>query len=306
MVSRMVRPETADLLSSVRTSADASSVARDFIVDQLAFLLGANEMANDLVVTQWHEAGGKQCGKEMQRVALDTALGLRPVGIRDVVCTDLFDRGRIFSCDPSYLVNHPRKTLGAGVSTAILDEASGVFKVMSYKRLGAQPDHVWTMTRTPVRDWYRVTYRAIDVMSGLAPTTTSYVGLADNGEEVPYRIRRWNERVEEERGMTVMVCSLIEDAHRVDAVRLIVSEGDVSLCIPVKYGAHLDALALRDAPMTSRGRRKAVLHRVREHLRATLSEDAKVRAHTRGVTEVTFDGMRIAIEPNTAPGAPHA
>jgi hypothetical protein len=301
---RAARPETTALLGDVRTAADAAKMAESRIVDQLAYLLGFGDESAPLVSVNWHATGGKGSCHEMQRVAMDTALGLNPVPVRRVVCMDLYDRNRLFSCELSDLLAKPSQILGRGVSVAMMDEWSDVFKVMSYKRLPRQPEQVWTMTRTTIRDWYLLTYRAIDPASGNAKTVTRWEGFADTGESVPYRVRRWNERIENDPGQTVCVCSVIEDAYRNGAVRLTVEEGPISVTMPVAHGAHLDALSLREAPMGARDRRRAVLHKVREHLRVTSMERTEVKAHTRGVSEVVFGGMRIAIEVNTPEATP--
>jgi hypothetical protein len=63
-------------------------------------------------------------------------------------------------------------------------------------------------------------------------------------------------------------------------------------------GKGIKALAsLRDAPLTDTGRRRPLLHWVKEHLRRTPGDNevTTVREHLRGISTFALDTMKITI-----------
>lgn len=92
----------------------------------------------------------------------------------------------------------------------------------------------------------------------------------------------------------IVACSLIEDAQRPNAMLASVRDG-VELTFPVAEDAYLEAFALRDAPTTAQGRRRALLHWVAKHMRTTRRGRGEVKRHMRGVAEFDIGGYRVKL-----------
>jgi hypothetical protein len=105
----------------------------------------------------------------------------------------------------------------------------------------------------------------------------------------------------EERNMTlldknkmVIHASIVEYARSHWRVRI---EEGAALWIATD-GKGIKALAsLRDAPLTDTGRRRPLLHWVKEHLRRTPGDNevTTVREHLRGISTFALDTMKITI-----------
>ena len=64
------------------------------------------------------------------------------------------------------------------------------------------------------------------------------------------------------------------------------------------YRAMQHLRSLRDAPLTNAGKRKAILHWVTKHTRATRQERVNVSEHWRGTRTLSIDGLRVTLAPN--------
>ena len=92
----------------------------------------------------------------------------------------------------------------------------------------------------------------------------------------------------------IVTCSMVEDAQRPNAMLASVRDG-VELTFPVGEDAYLEAFALRDAPTTALGRRRALLHWVAKHVRTTRRGRGEVKRHMRGVAEFDIGGYRVRL-----------
>ena len=94
--------------------------------------------------------------------------------------------------------------------------------------------------------------------------------------------------------LAIATCSMVEDSRRPNVMLASVRDG-VELIFPVAEDAYLEAFALRDAPVTPQGRRRALLHWVAKHMRITRRGYTKVRRHMRGVTEFEIGGYWVKL-----------
>jgi hypothetical protein len=96
-----------------------------------------------------------------------------------------------------------------------------------------------------------------------------------------------------------MMCSIIEDAHRKNAV-LARAKESVEIIFPIGADAYKDFFLLRDGPReTPTGKRNPILHWVKKHIRHVSETKAiEVKNHCRGINEVVINGMSLSIEFN--------
>jgi hypothetical protein len=138
---------------------------------------------------------------------------------------------------------------------------------------------------------YELHLRRID---GLRTYNKDLVALNSKGQFIPIQCMGQPNSATSNK-TACLVASVIEDALRPNAFLATLSDA-MTLRFPVGAGAHLDFFKLREAPMTPTGRRRAILHWVRSHRRA--SDDALIKQHTRGVQEIVMDGLRVRLEAN--------
>lgn len=125
------------------------------------------------------------------------------------------------------------------------------------------------------------------------------VAFNGKGGPLPIKLRGVGRADTSANSINAILCaSIIEDAMRPNAFLASVSDA-VTLKFPVAAGAHKDFFSLRDAPLDKAGRRKAILHWVRQHSRTTKNEQmTSVVRHTRGVKELIVDGLTVRLEAN--------
>jgi hypothetical protein len=94
------------------------------------------------------------------------------------------------------------------------------------------------------------------------------------------------------------MCSLKEDAHRTNTMLASFTE-HVQIKMPVAIDNYKEIFIGRKAPLTQKGRKKAIIHWVAAHMRDTKNRKCcEVKRHIRGIQEFEIDGMKIKITPN--------
>lgn len=207
--------------------------------------------------------------------------------------TQLGDNDRLYTRDSGLLMNSVQDVIGRKSEFAIMTDDR--VKWTCFKRIKKAPRGVWVSS--PGATLYECHYREI-FANGLSTYFKRVVGVSSRGKPVACIVQgSHGEGAKHESGMLIMGASIIEDAHRSGAFLATVSE-DASIRFPVPIGEHRDVFALRDAPLTKAGRRKAILHWVSGHMRKTARGESKVKTHLRGVREFTADGLTVRLEPN--------
>lgn len=198
---------------------------------------------------------------------------------------------RILGTVPELLMAHPAEILGDQMEHAVFDVASQSFKWFGYRRLRKAPKGVTYVGKAAF--WYETHFRLVT-----AQGQTGYLKRAlpidSKGNALPAFFQK--APLQNKGGETFALCcaaSAKEDIHRQGSMLVDVRDA-VELRFSTYMGEHKSLFALRDAPLTPTGRRKAIVHWVSEHLRGG---GTKVQAHTRGAREISMDGISIRLTP---------
>jgi hypothetical protein len=198
---------------------------------------------------------------------------------------------RLFTDHNELLLNTPQDILGNQAETALLGD--GILKWSGYRKLNKRPKNIWvSCANASLYEWH---YREI-FMDGSEsygtrvvafdkkgyPKTALVVGSSGNGAN--------NDSV-----LAIMNASIIEDIYRPNALKATVKE-DRSIIFSVPLGEHKELFALREAPLTPSGRKKAILHWVKNHNRKVDEININVQQHWRGTREIQIDGFNIKLE----------
>lgn len=204
---------------------------------------------------------------------------------------------RLFSANPALLLNTVQDLLGSKCEVALMGD--DYVKWLGLRKLNKAPRGCWASVLRP--SWYELHFMLIRA-DGSASYDRDIVALKADGN--PARVLFHNSQVvgrvtDDSSALSVVAAaSLIEDAHRPGALLATVSDG-TSLKVPVPSGEHRELFALRDAPLTRAGKRKAILHWVSKHTRAKRLERVTVAEHWRGARTLEIDGLRVTLEPNS-------
>lgn len=199
---------------------------------------------------------------------------------------------RLYTPSPEYLVRPAFETLDDGAEIVTFNAETGTLKWEGFRRRRTLPKGVMT-TGTRPHAIYEHHFRMI---GGETPDFYLKDLMAFNSKGNECRLlfaNAHNDRNSLVFEAAVVAASMIEDAHRKDAFLASVHDG-MTVRFPVGIGAHKDFFADRDAPMTPSGRRRAILHWVKKHQRRNAA--APTEAFTRGVKEITMDGIRVTLE----------
>lgn len=198
---------------------------------------------------------------------------------------------RVLGTVPELLMAHPAEILGDQMEHAVFDAASQSFKWFGYRKLHKAPKGVTHVGKAAF--WYETHFRLVT-----AHGQTGYLKRAlpidSKGNALPAFFQK--APLQNKGGETFALCcaaSVKEDTHRRGSMLVDVKDA-VELRFATYIGEHKSLFALRDAPLTPAGRRKAIVHWVSEHLR---KEGTKVQAHTRGVREISMDGINLRLTP---------
>lgn len=274
-------------------TAASNTVGADRMETLLAYLLFGEGTAVLSTLDPGHRIGRDGVSKEL--IDAGSCLRFNPMLPRRSYTFDATDRERIFTDDPVLLLNTPQDLLGRSAEIAFVT-SGGVAKWTGLRRLNKAPRGVWCAK--PRATFYEFHYREISP-DGAATYSHRVAALSASGDPVPVVIVGSNGGPgPSESRQAVMAASVIEDAHRTNALTATVRSDRSAIVLPVALGDHADLFALRNAPLTQAGRRKAILHWVRRHLRHTTGATTSVKPHWRGIRELTLDGLSVQLQTN--------
>jgi hypothetical protein len=201
---------------------------------------------------------------------------------------------RIFTTDAGLLLAPVQDILGKEAEIAFI--ADDRVKWTGFRKINKPPRGVWVAS--PGASIYELHYREI-FENGSSTYFKRVAAVSKRGQSVPCLVEgSTGAGAGEEGRQAILAASIIEDAHRIDVLTATISDS-TAVVVPVPIGDHKELFALRDAPMTPAGRRRAILHWVAEHSRRKKTgEPFQVKRHTRGVRELTIDGLTVRLEPN--------
>jgi hypothetical protein len=214
---------------------------------------------------------------------------------------DLLDDGRLFTTDHRMLINHPSDIIGDGAETIMFDYNGNVVKWMKIEPCKKPSRGFVTIGKAD--KWYAVHFRAGNPKQGWSDYIKGYSAINKDGKQIPVKWMQENRYDcydrKRESDQIILVCSIIEDAHRAGAFLVSAKLGS-EIRFPVRYDDYIDFFKLREAPRnTPTGKRNPILHWVASHIRKTQKgKEAHVKKHMRGVSEVEIDGITARITPN--------
>lgn len=211
---------------------------------------------------------------------------------------------RIYSPNPGCLLETVQDLLGSKCEVAWIGD--DYVKWLGFRKLRKAPRGCWASLMRPT--WYEVHYMLIH-SDGTATYDRDVIALKADGNPAKVMFQGFGHRgghVNEAGAISaILAASLIEDAHRPGVLMATISDG-TSVLVPVPTGEHRELFALRDAPLTNAGKRKAILHWVTKHTRATRKERVNVSEHWRGTRTLSIAGLSVTLAPNAEVNARRA
>lgn len=205
---------------------------------------------------------------------------------------------RIYSRSPACLLQTVQDLLGDECETALMGDDFA--KWIGIRKLRKAPRGCWASVMRPT--WYEYHFMLMRT-DGTATYDRDVIALKADGNPATVRFEGFGRRgghVNETSAIcAITAASVIEDAHRPGALLATISDG-TSVLVPVPIGEHRELFALRDAPLTNAGKRKAILHWVTKHTRATREERVSVSEHWRGARTLSIGGLRVTLSPSAA------
>lgn len=201
---------------------------------------------------------------------------------------------RIFTSNAGVLLNTVQDIIGDKAEYAVL--CPDRVRWVGYRKITQRvPRNVWIAS--PRASLYEAHSRDI-LSTGEEIYTRRVAAISKTGEPVPVVIIGSRGDGATQDGTSIVIAaSIIEDAHHINALTATITE-KTSIVLPVSIGEHKDLFALRDAPLTKTGRRKAILHWVLQHARAGSYTRHTVSAHWRGIRELAIDGLKVSLATN--------
>ena len=200
------------------------------------------------------------------------------------------DGERIYATTHELLMCHPAEIIGNGFEVMSIHKDYSLWTMLEpVKRL---PRGLAAVGR--VHYWAAIFMRCINE-NGMQTYHSSMVPFSKSGQPLAATWRgAWVSKPTNLGRDAIGACSMVEDAQRPNAMLASVSDG-VELTFPVEENAYLEAFALRDAPTTAQGKRRALLHWVAKHIRRTKHGNTEVRRHMRGVHEFNLGGYGVRL-----------
>ncbi len=236
------------------------------------------------------------------RDAGNSLLKFSPMKPERIYTVDVVDSDRIYALDGGLLAAPMQDILAERAEIAVLKP--DCVEWIGYRKLSRTPRGVY-IAGTGRPSLYEVHGRII-TSTGQEEYYQRVAAISAKGTPLPVCfVGSKGTASRNDSEVAVLAASIIEDAHRPNAILATVAEY-AKLCFPVPFGAHIELFSLRDAPLTPSGRRKAILHWVSRHVRRKKAVVAPVSAHWRGVKELVMDGFKITLdathtEPTPAP-----
>ena len=235
-------------------------------------------------------------GKNVAAAEAGSALLRFDAEMPHLAYTAQLNSGRIFTTDARMLLSSPMDLLGEHQEVAMLSDEG--CKWLSFRRLKKAPKNAWVACAGA--SIYAAHYRLI-LPTGKVIYRQSVAALDRSGNAVAVVLHgnsiAQKTRALETSTMAILAASLVEDAHRPNTLLATVTDG-TAIRLPVPVGEHRELFALREAPLTRAGKRKAIVHWVADHARRTLQSETNVSAHWRGARELVIEGMRVSLAPN--------
>jgi hypothetical protein len=264
-------------------------------VDLLASMMFADE-----VDSSWIEAGGMRkssTGAVYEEIDAGSRLLFDAMKPTFAYTFDMIDNGRLISTSPEYLLYHPSDVIGRSAEVVMLTHDR--LKWSGFRRMQKAPRGVWVSS--PGASLYEFHYREV-FPDGRNTYRRRVAAIGKSGKPVQTAIVGSQGAPAAdgfiEGTMLIMAASVIEDSYRAGAIRCEITDGN-TIIAPIPLGAQKPLFALRDGPMTGRGRRRAILHHVIGHARTSVNGNAHgVRDHFRGVVEFVIDGLRVKLTAN--------
>lgn len=275
------------------------------LIDKTETLI-AHLLCADARVEDSADMGGRRVldsGMEFAEQDVSTLIKFEPMypnrsyTFQSLDCNPGEDDSRLFTDDANLLIAPVQDTLGKESEVALL--CRDRVKWTGFRKIRKAPRGVWVSA--PGASLYEFHYREI-FANGVSSYFKRVAAISKSGKPVICLVEGSSGSNSKIEGyQAVIAASLIEDAHRVDALTASITDA-TTIILPVPIGDHKELFALRDAPMTPAGRRRAILHWVSMHTRRTQNNNfTTVKEHTRGVREFAIDGFRVRLEPNVFP-----
>ena len=202
------------------------------------------------------------------------------------------DTDRLYTDDSALLRNSTQDVIGKSAEIAIVGD--GTISWLGFRRIHRTPKNVWV--GSPGATLYQVHQRCV-MPNGNSVYHKNIAAISKTGKPVPCTVVGTKGSGGMVGSHVVIAASVIEDAHRSGVLTAEVADS-AGIVFPVPLGEHKDLFALRDAPLTPAGRRKAILHWVSSHIRGNSVEVQKVKAHWRGARDLVIGGMSVKLSTN--------
>lgn len=274
----------------MNTNAPSVDVA-DKIETLILLALDANKNEHDDFELS-NERGKNTSTEKLSSVDAGALLhfdGMRP---NSAFTFDLADRDRLFTSSPEYLKGHVSDVLGDECEVIMMCEER--LKWIGVRKFTKAPRNIVALGKPS--HWYELHYRVV-CENGAQSYQKRAIPINEKGVVLPAKLKgHWMCQAGEADSFVIMA-SIVEDARRASTMLASVKDA-TEIKFPVALDAYKEVFSIRDAPMAN-GRRKAIIHWVSKHLRASTRGGLHdVRKHTRGVKDIVIDGLRINIEPN--------
>jgi len=205
---------------------------------------------------------------------------------------DMCDDDRLYSADPNDLMQHPVDIIRDEAEIFFYD--GNQFKWVGYRKT-KKPKGIATLGKADA--YFEAHYRFIR-NNGVHRYAKRVIPINKKGYPLPAKIKNQFICTPDIEGSYLNIaCSMIEDAHRSNAM-LATFEDGVKVHIPVPLDNYQEIFFDREAPLI-KGRKKAIIHWVAKHIRKSKQGNwHSVKKHVRGVKDIVIDGMTVNISPN--------
>ena len=197
---------------------------------------------------------------------------------------------RLLTTAPELLMTHPAEIIGDGREVMLLDERGAQWTRLEPAR--KKPKGLATTGRAYY--WAEMHVRVIEA-NGAQFYNSTLVPFSKDGAPLAAQWRgSWVCKPLNIGKDAIQTCSFIEDAQRPNAILASVQDG-VELTFPISEEGYLEAFAMRDAPVSAQGRRRALLHWVAKHMRRANKNPVEVKRHMRGIHEFDMGGFKVRL-----------
>ena len=206
---------------------------------------------------------------------------------------DMCDNSRLFTSDPGLLIAHPSEILGD--EAEMFFHTGDCYRWAGFRRVKKKPKGVAVMGKPDY--FYEYHYRDIRE-NGSNLYNKRFIPIDKKGRPLIAKIQNQFICAPAVEGVYLcLACSMIEDAHRSNAMLASFEDG-VKVYVPVPLDNYQEIFFDREAPLI-RGKKKAIIHWVAKHIRKSkMGNWHTVKKHVRGVKDIVIDGMTVNISPN--------